>query len=95
MSDPEYPPGAVLMCMRTDDSTVIFLDNVRCPCADCGAEIHHRPYVPAHVTKVCTVCVQKRIMADETSNEPVRFITPRRAFEEAKLFFSKGKGPKQ
>ncbi len=91
MTDPEYPEGAVVMCMRTADSTVIFADSVRCPCADCGEEIHHRPYVPAHTVKVCLHCVEKRLAADEAKGEPVKFVTPQRTLDELKLFFSKGR----
>ena len=58
MTDPDYAEGAIVMCMRTADSTVIFADNVRCPCADCGEEIHHRPYVPAHAVKHLSVMTE-------------------------------------
>jgi hypothetical protein len=91
MPDTDYPEGAVVMCMRTADSGVVFADNVRCPCADCGEEIHHRPYVPAHTIKVCMHCVMKRVTADEAKGEPVKFITPKRALDEVKLFHSKGR----
>lgn len=87
----EYPEGAVVMCMRTADSAVIFADNVRCPCADCGEEIHHRPYIPAHCVKVCLYCVEKRMRADEASGEPIKFHTPQRVLDEVRLYKSKGR----
>ena len=85
----EYPAGAVLMCMRVADSHTVFADSKRCPCADCGEEIHHRPYVPDHVTKLCVACAAKRMTVTEAKGEPVVIATTERALDEARLFFSK------
>ena len=51
----DLPPGMVVNC-ASGDSERLFNDDVATSCAGCGIEVYHRPYIPAHLTKLCVTC---------------------------------------
>ena len=53
----------ILVCIEASDPTP-FKDNAFSKCADCGVIVQHRPWVTAHLTKLCMPCAGKRVAAD-------------------------------
>jgi hypothetical protein len=51
-----WPAEIDAVLCATADTPSPFGDDVLVPCAGCGVMIRHRPYIPAHVTKLCPVC---------------------------------------
>ena len=55
VSDEEAEEVDVVVC-NTADIWSPFRDNVLTTCAECGAGIYHRPYMPKKPRKVCINC---------------------------------------
>lgn len=61
VSDEVAEKASMCVCMRVglgDEKR--FDDNEYGVCADCGAAIYYRPYVPKKPPKVCLLCAYKR-----------------------------------
>lgn len=53
----ELPAGAVVLCMRVADMPVpAFAGDLIGSCMTCGLPVRFRPYMPAELPKVCSVC---------------------------------------
>lgn len=85
----DYPPDAVVMCVLASEPAC-FADDAFSPCADCGRQLRHRPYVPAHVRKLCLMCVEA-MLATTPSPETVKFSLAGKTLQELALFYSKGR----
>lgn len=79
----------IVLCCRAGPSP--FTDNVHTTCADCGAEIMHRPHVPKAV-KLCPACGGRRIAAAIEAGDTAVPVTTRAAAAEAFLAHDKPKG---
>jgi acetyl-CoA carboxylase beta subunit len=63
VSQEEAEKADVVICMRVDQTTKHrFDDNVFTKCAQCKADIYHRPHAPVAPMKVCVRCARDMML---------------------------------
>jgi hypothetical protein len=82
--------AAVLVCSRLT-TPLIFADNERGVCAECGRAIQFRPHAPRHMQRVCMACALPRMEAGAAKGELEVTVTPTTVAEVA-LFCARAKG---
>lgn len=80
---------AIIVCALKGPS--VFADNVFTVCADCGADVMHRPHAPP-ARKICMKCAAPHIAAATQRGKPVNFTVTEQSAGEVILALGKMDG---
>lgn len=70
---------------------LMFADNVTSDCAECGAQLQHRPHFPPKARKVCEACAMKLIGGGRAAGDEVKVGVTRETLRELALYYNTGR----